>query len=200
MSLLSVVLVCSFAPAPFVRPTCSYVGVEFGPGNDLRLASVFAASPAEKAGLQMADVLVSVDGKKVRGPDEFEALLRKKRPGHTLELAVRRANVEQTLRVRLGTRGTVPYLGVSLIMIEAGGGVGPATLTINVVADRSPASAAGLQVRDVVLHVDDAKFNNTNELAAFLRKKKPGDVVNVSLQRDNRTMQVKVKLGTRPGY
>jgi S1-C subfamily serine protease len=193
MSLLPVALVCLFAPAPFVRPLHSYIGIELPPrGNDLSIASVFAGSPAEKAGLQMLDVLVAVDGKKLAAPDDLERLLRRKKPGNAIVLAFRRDNVEQAVRVTLANRRPTPYLGVSLVLRNA--------LTINIVADNSPASEAGLQVRDVVLNIDGGKFSNTSDLAAFLRQKKPGDVVTVALERGGRAMQVKVKLGTRPGY
>jgi S1-C subfamily serine protease len=193
MSLLPIVLACLFAPAPFARPLHAYLGVEFPPrGNELRIASVFAASPAEKAGLQLFDVLVAIDGKKLAGPDDLERMLRRKKPGNAIVLAFRRDNIEQTVRVALAARRPLPYLGVSLVLRNV--------LTINIVADNSPASAAGLQVRDVVLNIDGGKFSNTSDLAAFLRQKKPGDVVTVSLQRDGQPMQVKVKLGTRPGY
>jgi len=192
MSLLPVLLVAGFAPAPFARAIDAYLGVDLAPGNEMRVAAVFAASPAEKAGLRRYDVIVAVDGKKVQTLGELETLLRRKRPGHTMAVAVRRNNAEQTMRLTLGQRSRAPYLGISLIRVEA--------LTINVVADKSPASTAGLQVNDVVLNIDDAKFSNTTELAAFLQKKKIGDVVTVAVRRANQQRQVKVKLGTRPGY
>jgi S1-C subfamily serine protease len=193
MSLLPVLLVCFFAPAPFARPIHAYVGVEIAPGNsEMRLATVFAASPAFKAGLQMLDVIVAIDGKKVQGPGDLTALLRKKRPGNAMTVTYRRNNLEQTTRVTLTSRQTTAYIGISVINVGQP--------TVNVVAAGSPASAAGLHVNDVILTIDDNKFSNTAEIAGYLGKKKPGDTVSVAILRDNKRAQLRVTLGTRPGY
>src|SRR5436305_1738466 len=101
MSFLPLVLACCFAPAPFTRPIHVSLGVEFAPGNEMRVLSVFAASPADRAGLRMSDVVVAVDGKKVEARADLAAVLRKKKPGNALTVAVRRANTEQTFRVTL---------------------------------------------------------------------------------------------------
>ncbi len=185
-------LLCLFAPAPFPRQTTAYLGIEFTPGNrDLRLVSVFAASPAQRAGLRMNDEIIAVDGKKLAGPDDLAALLRRKKPGNAVALLLRRNNAEVNVRLTLAARRVTPYLGVSVLMQDEP--------IINLVANRSPASEAGLQVNDVLLTVDDVRFSNTNELASLLAKKEPGDVVTVAIRRNNENLKIKVKLGTRPG-
>jgi S1-C subfamily serine protease len=185
-------LSCLFAPAPFTRPTTAYLGIEFPPGNrELRLASVFAASPAQEAGLRTNDVLIAVDGKKLLAPDELEALLRKKKPGNRLAVTVRRRAAETTVRLTVGQRRVTAYLGVSVVLLNEP--------TVNVVAPRSPAGAAGLQVRDVIVSLDGAPFKTTAELAGLLQKKRPGDVVTVAVRRNNEDLKIKVKLGSRPG-
>lgn len=75
-------------------------------------ATVDPDSPAAKAGfrgfsrtaegtIDPGDVLLKVDGKKVKTTEEFNAALEKHAPGDTIELTIWRAGGEQTLKVVL---------------------------------------------------------------------------------------------------
>ena len=102
MSLLLFVL---FAPAPFTQPVTVHLGVDFVPGaTDLRIATVFTSSPAHKAGLWSDDVILDLDGTKVQKPADLLALLRKKKPGDVVSVALLRQGRNVQVRVKLGTR------------------------------------------------------------------------------------------------
>lgn len=62
---------------------------------------VFAGSPAEKAGLEAQDVLVSLDGEAVGGIQHLRRLLRGKKAGEELTLRVLRGGRPLDLRVTL---------------------------------------------------------------------------------------------------
>ncbi|MCS7047600.1 MAG: S1C family serine protease, partial [Gemmataceae bacterium] len=66
-------------------------------GNQCRVESVQTDSPAAKAGLKVGDVIIAVDGTKLAGAEDFDKLVRSKKPGDTLSLEVRRD--EETLRL-----------------------------------------------------------------------------------------------------
>ncbi|MBM3658814.1 MAG: PDZ domain-containing protein [Actinobacteria bacterium] len=58
--------------------------------------------------LQLGDVIVAVDGTPVTTADEVRPLIVAKRPGDTVEFAVERAGVRQTVPVELGKRPKPP--------------------------------------------------------------------------------------------
>jgi len=60
-------------------------------------------SPAEKAGLQRNDIVVSIDGKPIEGRDEFVAAVRAKTVGDTIEVEVVRADSRRTFDLVLGS-------------------------------------------------------------------------------------------------
>ena len=64
--------------------------------------AVIPGSPADKAGLQIKDVILELDGQKI-GPDSpLNVLIGKKRPGDTLNLHVWRSGNEMDIKVTLG--------------------------------------------------------------------------------------------------
>jgi len=60
-------------------------------------------SPAERAGLQRNDIVVSIDGKPIEGRDEFVAAVRAKTVGDTIEVEVVRADSRRTFDLVLGS-------------------------------------------------------------------------------------------------
>jgi S1-C subfamily serine protease len=71
-----------------------------------------------------------------------------------------------------------------------GGGV-----RVRALVPGSPAEAGGLRLDDVVLAVGDVQIGNVGELVAALRRLKPGDPVELSVQRATRRERVKLELG-----
>ena len=79
------------------------------------------------------------------------------------------------------TQPTGEGLGVEIIEIAPGSG----------------AADSGLREGDVIVAVDDAEITDPTSLGAAVATYQPGDVVNVTVER-NGTTQVDVTLGTRP--
>ncbi len=67
-------------------------------------------------------------------------------------------------------------------------------LTIKTVFIASPALKAGLLSTDTILAVDGTRLRTPAELGAALKKKKPGDVVSVTVLRRGEELTVKVTL------
>ncbi|MGV3722346.1 MAG: S1C family serine protease [Actinomycetota bacterium] len=63
------------------------------------VAEVSEGSPAAKAGLQVGDVIVAIDGSKVDGSGDLRRILRGHKPGDTVALTIRRD--AQTVKVSL---------------------------------------------------------------------------------------------------
>ena len=71
----------------------------------LELDSVNEKSGAKEAGLQKGDVILSIEGKKVKKIEEIGEILKDRKSGSTVKLTYRRNDVETTVEVRLAARG-----------------------------------------------------------------------------------------------
>ena len=65
---------------------------------------VGSGSPAEKAGIQSGDVIVSVDGKPVHTPEDLVAAVRSHDPGDSVQVVLVREGAEHTVDVTLAER------------------------------------------------------------------------------------------------
>jgi serine protease Do len=65
------------------------------------VAEVSAGSPAEKAGLKNGDVIVAVDGEKMRGAGDLRRVLRNHHAGETVSVTVRRGEETRSFKVQL---------------------------------------------------------------------------------------------------
>jgi serine protease Do len=70
----------------------------------VEVTKVEEGSPAEKAGLKPADVVLEYNGLRVEGTEQFVRLVRETPPGRAVRLLVSRNGSAQTLTATLGTR------------------------------------------------------------------------------------------------
>lgn len=93
---------------------------------------------------------------------------------------------------------------------EIGKAVKPATATLGVifgsssdeakldeVTEEGPAASAGLRAGDVIVEFDGKEVATADDIRAVLRKKKPGDEVEVVVKRGTKTVTRTVTLGKR---
>jgi len=85
----------------------------------------------------------------------------------------------------------IPYLGVATKKTEG-------HIMISAVSRNSAAWVAGLNVGDEVLSVDGVAAEPVIEKTSSFLNKKPGDVITVKVQRDDRDMDIKVTLKATP--
>jgi serine protease Do len=81
------------------------------------------------------------------------------------------------------------WLGVSIAENEAG------QVEIIDVEHESPAELAKLEKGDIVLEFEENKVTSTEMLAEEIRMHKPGENVDIKIERDGKSMNVKVELG-----
>ena len=92
-----------------------YLGVDIGPLSDeiakmadlpnndgVLIRSVRPNTAAEKAGVEPGDIVLKVNGKKVRTPAELSSLIGSKNPGDAVKLLINRDGKEKTIKVELG--------------------------------------------------------------------------------------------------
>ncbi|MGQ9592263.1 MAG: S1C family serine protease, partial [Planctomycetota bacterium] len=88
--------------APVHPAGAPHLGLDAGAG--VSVGDVWKGSAAEKAGLRPNDVIVSVDGKEVRGPDDFIKRLAKKAPGESVKIEAIQGGARKSFEVALGER------------------------------------------------------------------------------------------------
>jgi putative serine protease PepD len=92
-------------------------------------------------------------------------------------------------------RGAQPehaYLGVSTAQGQNGGA------QVGEVTSGGPAAKAGLQQGDVITEVDGDHVGNPEDVAAAIEDNKPGDEVDVKVERNGSEKTIQVTLGQRP--
>jgi S1-C subfamily serine protease len=87
------------------------------------------------------------------------------------------------------------YLGVHLDGEPGGRGA-----RIVGVVDDSPAAEAGLEEDDVIIAMDGEEIRGPMALARGVRSLRPGDEVELEVERDGRTWTITVELGERSGH
>lgn len=94
--------------------------------------------------------------------------------------------------VGVGTVDVTPRIAASLgLPVEEG-------LAVTLVAEGSPAQAAGLEPNDVIVEIDGVSVANNGELLAVLAARLPGDEVTLVYYRDGEREETTVTLGERP--
>ncbi len=104
------------SPSSTVPVNTAYIGVTVGPitpalqqqdhltpATGALVLSVQSGSPAEKAALQVNDVIVSLDGTAIKSPDDLHAVIHPLKPGQQVALGIYRGSAKMTVDVTLGT-------------------------------------------------------------------------------------------------
>jgi S1-C subfamily serine protease len=76
-------------------------------GKGVRIVGIASESPAEAAGLQEDDVLVSIAGEKVAELHRVYDIVKKRQPGEIIDIHYLRKDKEESCRVRLASRTKV---------------------------------------------------------------------------------------------
>ncbi len=166
------------------------------------IAAIQSDSPAESAGLEAGDVILSWDGREIEDPRDLARKVAATDPGKTVEVELWRERKQTTVEVRTGeaeekvaSRGgeTKPQAKPQARLAEVPGtGLSLATLTpalrdrygldpdlsgvlIAQVAGDSPASEEGLRRGDVLLSIDLAPVTTAQDAAMrFMDLRKEG--------------------------
>jgi serine protease Do len=92
-------------PSPARSADGGYLGVSLDPDEaGAKVAEVLAGTPAQKAGVKINDLILSVDKKEVNSSDALIQLLQKYKPGDTVTLKVKRDDQEMELKATLAKR------------------------------------------------------------------------------------------------
>lgn len=162
-------------------------------GAGVLVAEVTSKSPAEKAGLQVGDVVVEVSGKKVEGPRELQLMVAGINPGSKIEVKIVREGQPKTVTVELGERPSAKVAanekpaasedpdvldGVTVGDIDAEArkkfGINDTTKGV-IITEIDPESAsadAGLKVGDVIHEINREPVTNSKQAVEMSEKVK----------------------------
>jgi len=152
------------------------------------ISQVYAGSPAEKAGLKVGDVVIEVDGVKVKSSqDVVREVLKKKigqsvnfvflREGKRTEISVATAQMPEKIGERESAQPTKEWFGlrVSNVTPDLAKQLGlkkAEGVVIVGVEPNSVAQTAGLKAGDIILEVNRQKISSENDYRSVMEKAK----------------------------
>jgi S1-C subfamily serine protease len=189
-----------------------------GPKEGVRVAAVFPETPAEKAGVQVDDQVLAVNGKPVKNVDPLLDTIGHSAIGSVLQLTLLRDGRELSLGVEVAKQPQTEEAYRSLLrevspLWRPGVQLGvlvqdlppdlaehlkvPQGALVVSVLRGSAAERSGILSRDVITALDGAPVTGAGELRRAVSKRKSGDTLEVELYRDGVKKSVNVKLITR---
>ena len=98
-------------------------------------------------------------------------------------------------RLEQGKRIDRAHLGVETSPASAVGDIGA---RIERVIPGGPAQRAGLREGDVIMRVGDKDVNDPSDVSSAISARKPGDEVEIQVERGGQVTKIEARLGTRP--
>ena len=120
--------------------------------------------------------------------------------GFSIAITQARPIIEE---LRSGTTRSRPFLGVQMFDVDAAVAddlnleVTEGALVAEV-TEGSGAEVAGIRTGDVIVEIDGEKISDASDVSAAVRKHKPGDEMQVTVDRAGERKTVSVRLGERP--
>ncbi|MEO6325342.1 MAG: trypsin-like peptidase domain-containing protein [Thermoanaerobaculia bacterium] len=133
-------------------------------GVGLKVRSVYPDSPAEQGGIQVGDVVVSIDGRAIESREDFDTELAARGPGKPVALGVKRGVRERS--VKTATARAPQDLGLEMLRRDVGLSVQQARtgLVVTAVVRESGADTKGIEKGDVLYAVNGQKVATLEEL------------------------------------
>jgi serine protease Do len=169
------------------------------------VSSVEKGSPAEKAGVEVGDVIVSIDGNSVDGSGDLSSRIADIKPGSSAKIDVVHKGARKQLTAQIGeltdtkvakadaaeaSRGKLG-VGVRPLDRDERREAGTEGLVVEQVA--GPAARAGIQPGDIILSLNGNKVSSVEELRSLVDK--AGKRVALLVQREDAKIFVPVDLG-----
>ncbi len=151
------------------------------------VARIEKGSPAEKAGLEVQDIILELNGKKVESYDTFRNEIAAMRPGEKARLAVSRDGKSKDIAVTLGERPSTAVakeqpnqestevLGIEVqdltkeLAEQFGYQLGEGVI-VSAVAPGGPAAEEGIEAGDLIASVDRKSVSSVDEFKSAVTK------------------------------
>ena len=173
-------------------------------------------SAADKAGIKPGDVIVSINGKEIKHMHNLPILIARHKPGDEVRVGLIRSGKAITVMVKLekmvetasrsGRAGKQQVkLGLLLRNLDASLAENLQTrvkqgVVVQQVQQGSAAAFAGIERGDVIFQVNRHPVNNLDQFNRMTSNFKPGDVLQLLLDRHGSTLFVIVRLPGQPHH
>ena len=197
----------------YIQPLTSDFAEAYGidEENGAVISDVLVDSPAEKAGLQRGDVILTVNGEKIKDHQEFVSRIRQRLSGEKVTLGIirqkRKTDVPVTLGEMPGNEGAAITAGSggAKMLKDLGLEVAPVSeevqkkhnlknregLAVTAVEEGSYAARGGIREGDILLEVNGIRLKNTADLEKAASGRGRSTVLLV--WRDGRTFFVSIR-------
>lgn len=164
------------------------------------VAHVVDGSPADAAGLEEGDVVVSIDGVAIDHKGALREALADAVAGDDISVVVDHDGSTETVMITLADAAArpappaaadVPWVGARLVHVEGGEGV-----LVRSVAAGGPADTAGLVAGDVITSIDGTQVTDWWMAREIIADRDPGDALKVVVDRDGSSETLTVTLGS----
>lgn len=169
-------------------------------GNDIDSGALITLiqpkSAAENAGLQVGDIIVEVNDKKVDGASELRNRIGLLRSGDTVRIKYVRDNETRSTSTELGQAQPQVLLGEEIHPGLAGSVFAVAStaaddgVTVGEVQEGSAAAQRGLRTGDLITHVNRARVRNLRELRTVAGNQR---ILFLNVQRGDRALMLQIR-------
>jgi len=176
------------------------------------VVQVEPGSPAEKAGLQVGDVILAYNGKTIEEGNMLPRLVGGTKPGEQAKLEVWRKGERRTLAATIGempsareksaaakppAQGTKSRLGLAVRELEPEERKKLGVDYGVVVVDVAQGAAARTPIRrgDVIVAVNQTRFKSIEEFSKLIEAQKKGDTVALLVRRGEGAIYVPIEVG-----
>lgn len=178
------------APSPVSPPQprlgVTWTQIELEGQTRLQVAALSAGLPAERAGIQIGDQLMEIDGKAIQ--DDKSARLAIMAAANSVTLRLARPGEAEPVTVTSSLLGKPVRVGVNWREDDAEPGV----VVLTGVIPGSAASNAGLAPRDRLLEVNGERFRGAAELVTLLNRS--SSPLRLTLERRGRIYSTELEL------
>ena len=190
----------------------SLSNVETLPG--VKVVNVHLNGPADGAGIQSNDVILTIAGTATNDPDVIESYARQATTEQAVQMTLRRDTtvLEATVQPRKLTASTplrelhrvdpiATRASYTTEIVALSNGVTKTSARVVEIADASPLALAGIEVGDRIFAIDSQPIGSAQDLINRVNQSYPrGASVTLQLQKGKATVQRKVKLWSPKQY
>jgi serine protease DegQ len=157
---------------------------------------VFPDSAAENAGLEVGDIIVNVNDKKITSAAELRNTIGLLRSGDNVKIRYIRDNKSRSTTAQLGSAEDQLLSGADIHPGLAGASFAPAStasdsgVEVTAVEEGSPAAQRGLRAGDVITAVNRVLVRNLRDLAAIAEDNR---ILFLLVQRGDRSLMLQIR-------
>ncbi len=159
------------------------------------IEQVMPDSAADEAGIKPGDVIIALNGKKIKTFNALRGKIGSIGAGKKVKLTVIRNGDEEKITVKLKQSQVSNIAAAGIHRMFEGAKLENSAnnkgVTISKVADNSPAQMVGLQSGDLITAINKTRINNVADLRSYLKDRK--GVFALNIIRDNHSQYLMIR-------